>query len=221
MRDLRLFGFREHSCPSTAIFATRTAISSAVLLSTNIRKVNRTKAREVEIVPARGILCIRSSRPAQIVNRSADLGSVSSTSQFGMWSWHDEGAHPRTLPAVIRSRLLGLRLAAFTATAASRPTVPAARFSCHQRPVICVSFPMFFSPTRAGTTHPPLSTKTFELQAPIATHDRPHHMTIPADRITIRRHARFRSRREFGVDERMLRVERVFANETVVVAGTS
>ena len=105
--------------------------------------------------------------------------------RFCMWLWHDEGAHPRTLPTVIKSRLLGLSLAAFTATAAPRPTVPAARFSCHQRPVILVSIAKFCFPTRARTTHPPLFTKTFELQAPIASHGCQRHPTIPADHTII------------------------------------
>jgi hypothetical protein len=73
VRSLRLFAFRDHSRPSTAVFATRTAMSSAALLPTKIRKVSRTKATKVEFDSRGRILYMRSSRPAQIVNRSAAL----------------------------------------------------------------------------------------------------------------------------------------------------
>lgn len=47
MRDLRLFGFRDHGRQLTAVFATRTAMSSAALLSTKIPRASRAKTTKV------------------------------------------------------------------------------------------------------------------------------------------------------------------------------
>lgn len=89
------------------------------------------------------------------MNRTTILSSC--CHQSSLLSWHDEEAHPRIVPSVISSckyDLGGLRFAALTTTAASRPTVLVTRADLVSSTACDPCFNYF--PTRAGTTYPSL-----------------------------------------------------------------